>query len=133
MREAVLALRPLWDERPAQLRYQADPAGARLLGEPVEDRRWLWERTIVPWHEAQARGMGVMVGEFGCHHHAPHDVVLAWMEDCLANWQQAGWGWALWNLSGEFGVFDSGRQDVDYEDFHGRQLDRKMLELLQRY
>lgn len=28
---------------------------------------------------------------------------------------------------------DSGRTDVDYEDFHGHQLGRRMLELLQKY
>ena len=74
-----------------------------------------------------------MVGEFGCHNRTPHPVVLAWMEDCLQNWQDAGWGWALWNLRGSFGILDSGRQDVQYEEFHGHKLDRKMLELLQRY
>jgi hypothetical protein len=28
---------------------------------------------------------------------------------------------------------DSGRGDVAYENWHGHQLDRKLLELLQRY
>jgi hypothetical protein len=28
---------------------------------------------------------------------------------------------------------DSGRADVQYEDFRGHKLDRKMLDLLQRY
>ena len=74
-----------------------------------------------------------MVGEFGCHHKTPHDVTLAWMEDCLANWQRADWGWALWNFRGSFGILDSQRQDVQYEEFQGHQLDRKMLDLLQQY
>jgi endoglucanase len=52
------------------------------------------------------------------------------MADALALWKQAGWGWSLWNLRGGFGVVDSQRPDVAYEDFHGHQLDRKMLELL---
>jgi hypothetical protein len=30
-------------------------------------------------------------------------------------------------------VMDSGRADVQYEDFRGHKLDRKMLDLLQRY
>jgi len=55
------------------------------------------------------------------------------MEDCLKNWQEAGWGWALWNFRGSFGILDSGRKDVKYEAWEGHQLDRKMLELLQRY
>ena len=28
---------------------------------------------------------------------------------------------------------DSGRADVEYEDFEGHKLDRKMLDLLRRY
>ena len=43
-----------------------------------------------------------------------------------------GWGWALWNLRGSFGVVDSGRQDVAYEEFAGHKLDRKMLDLLRQ-
>jgi aryl-phospho-beta-D-glucosidase BglC (GH1 family) len=62
-----------------------------------------------------------------------HDVVLRWAEDSLANWQKAGWGWALWNFRSPFGILDSGRADVRYEDFAGHKLDRKLLELLQRY
>jgi hypothetical protein len=52
------------------------------------------------------------------------------MQDCLENWQQAGIGWALWNLRGEFGVLDSRRSDIDYEDYYGHKLDRAMLEVL---
>ena len=42
-------------------------------------------------------------------------------------------GWSLWNLKGSFGILDSGRDDVDYEDFHGHRLDRAMLDLLRKY
>ena len=103
------------------------------MGDVREDREWLKATVMEPWRQAQARGIGVMVGEFGCFNRTPHDVVLRWMEDCLQNWQEAGWGWALWNFRGSFGVLDSGRMDVQYEDFHGHQLDRRMLDLLQRY
>jgi len=43
-----------------------------------------------------------------------------------------GIGYALWNLRGSFGVLDSGRSDVAYEDFHGHKLDRKLLDLLRK-
>ena len=52
------------------------------------------------------------------------------MTDLLALWYDAGCGWAMWNLRGFFGIVDSGRDDVVYEDFRGHKLDRKMLELL---
>jgi endoglucanase len=44
-----------------------------------------------------------------------------------------GWGWALWNLDGTFGILDTPRTDCEFEDFHGHKLDRKALELLKRY
>jgi endoglucanase len=52
------------------------------------------------------------------------------MKDYLDLWKEAGWGWAMWNLRGGFGVLDSERADVQYEDYKGMKLDRKMLELL---
>jgi hypothetical protein len=39
----------------------------------------------------------------------------------------------MWNFRGSFGILDSGRQDVQYEEFRGHKLDRKLLELLLRY
>ena len=74
-----------------------------------------------------------MVGEWGAFQKTPHDVVLRWAEDSLVNWQDAGWGWALWNFRGAFGILDSGRDDVSYEDHHGHKLDRKFLDLLLKY
>jgi endoglucanase len=42
-------------------------------------------------------------------------------------------GYALWNLRGSFGIVDSGRTDVIYEEWHGHQLDRAFLKLLQAF
>ena len=53
--------------------------------------------------------MGVMVGEFGVHNLTPHRFVLSWMHDTLEEFKKAGWGWALWNFTGSFGICDSGR------------------------
>ncbi|HJT24883.1 MAG TPA: cellulase family glycosylhydrolase, partial [bacterium] len=97
------------------------------------DKEWMRREFIGPWKKLEAQGVGVFVGEWGCYNKTPHEVVLSWMKDHLELWKEAGWGWALWNFRGDFGVFDSGRQDVAYEDYEGHQLDRKMLELLQAY
>src|SRR5262249_24957497 len=86
---------------------------------------------IQPWKEFEAKGVGVMVGEFGAYNLSPHRFVLSWMHDTLAEFKKAGWGWALWNFTGGFGVSDSGRYDIAYETWPGRQLDRAMLEVLQ--
>jgi endoglucanase len=74
-----------------------------------------------------------MVGEWGSFSYTPHDVTLRWMRDCLTNWKKAGFGWALWNFRGSFGILDSNRKDVAYEDFQGHKLDRKMLDLLRAF
>ena len=97
------------------------------------DQAALRQRLIEPWQAVIAQGVNVHVGEWGAYNQTPHAVALAWMEDLLQLWQEAGWGWALWNLRGSFGVLDSGRSDVAYEDYRGHQLDRKMLTLLQKY
>ena len=68
--------------------------------------------------------------KWGAYQVTPHAVTLAWMKDNLDLWEEAGWGWALWNFRGSFGVLDSGRADVRYEEFHGHKLDRRMLELI---
>ena len=102
----------------------------------TDDKGHLWDRAklkqeyVDKWRPLADRGVQVHVGEWGCYNQTPHDVALAWMSDCLAVWREAGWGNALWNLRGSFGVLDSGRSDVAYEDFHSHKLDRKMLELL---
>jgi len=82
------------------------------------------------WKPLTDRGAPVHVGEWGCHTFTPHEVCLAWMTDAVSLWKEAGWGWSLWNLRGGFGIVDSGRPDVAYEDFRGHKLDRRMLELL---
>jgi endoglucanase len=96
----------------------------------------LWNREklrleeITKWKVITDRGGQVHVGEWGCNNLTPHAACLGWMEDQLSLWKEAGWGWSLWNLRGHFGVVDSERSDVPYEDFHGHKLDRRMLELL---
>ena len=97
------------------------------------DKNRMYNQMILPWKEVEAMGVGVHVGEFGAYINTPHEVILAWMEDLLDLWKTANWGWAMWNLRGAFGVLDSERKDVAYEDYKGHRLDRKMLELLKTY
>ena len=44
-----------------------------------------------------------------------------------------GWGWALWNIDGKFGIMDTQRTDCAVEDFHGHKLDRQALDLLVKF
>jgi endoglucanase len=96
------------------------------------DRDRLKQEYIEKYKPLSDRGVQIHVGEWGCFNKTPHEVTLAWMNDCLSLWKEAGWGFSLWNLRGDFGVLDSGRQDVQYEDFKGHKLDRQMLELLRK-
>lgn len=109
-----------------------EPTWPLRQGDRLLDKAWLAQR-LKPWREAAANGVGVHVGEFGAYNKTPHAVALAWLKDWLELWQEAGFGWALWNLRGAFGLVDSGRADVAYEAFEGHQLDRALLELLQAH
>lgn len=99
----------------------------------VWDKERLRREQIAPWQALARQGVGVHVGEWGAFQYTPHAVVLAWMRDCLALWQDAGWGWAMWNFRGAFGILDSNRRDVAYEDWRGHKLDRLMLELVRQH
>ena len=116
------------------------PAEFESLEKPtwpmVDKHGVLWNKEklrvedIAKWKPLTDRGAPVHVGEWGCFNLTPHDACLAWMGDALSLWKEAGWGWSMWNLRGPFGVLDSGRADVAYEDFRGHKLDRRMLELV---
>lgn len=95
--------------------------------------REVLENFYRPWIDLVKQGVGVHCGECGCYSETPHDVFLAWFEDQLDILTSHGIGWGLWNFRGTFGLIDSRRKDVTYEDWHGHQLDRKLLKLLQKY
>lgn len=93
--------------------------------------RAMLEKMYAPWIKLVEQGVGVHCGECGCWNKTPHDVFLAWFTDVLDILSTNGIGFALWEFKGSFGLIDSGREDVDYEDWYGHKLDRKLLKLLQ--
>ena len=86
-----------------------------------------------PWIDLTKAGVGVHCGECGCWNKTPHDVFIAWFADVLDILKENKIGFALWEFIGSFGILDSGRTDIAYEDWHGHKLDRKLLNLLQKY
>jgi endoglucanase len=86
-----------------------------------------------PWINLAAQGVGVHCGECGCWNKTPHPVFIAWFSDVLDILSSNGIGFSLWNFIGDFGILDSGRSDVAYEDWHGHKLDRQLLELLRKH
>jgi aryl-phospho-beta-D-glucosidase BglC (GH1 family) len=91
------------------------------------------EEYYKPWIELKNKGVGVHCGECGCWNKTPHDVFLAWFNDVLDILSSNKIGFALWEFVGDFGILNSGRADVAYEDWHGYKLDKKLLNLLQKY
>ncbi|MCL2118209.1 MAG: cellulase family glycosylhydrolase [Planctomycetaceae bacterium] len=111
-----------------------DPAwpSYRANGDVNWDRKRL-EQHYAPWGDLIQRGIGVHCGEAGCYSRTPHDVMLAWLNDTLDILTGFDIGYSIWEFRGSFGIINSQRADVEYEDYHGCQLDRKMLEVLQKY
>lgn len=98
-----------------------------------EFNRKVLEDFYQPWIDLVKQGVGVHCGECGCYNETPHEVFLSWFNDQLDVLTSHGIGWGLWNFRGDFGLIDSGRKDIEYEDFYGHKLDRKLLNLLQKY
>ncbi len=96
------------------------------------DRKRL-EKHYKPWIDLAKSGVGVHCGEGGVYNKTPHDITLRWFRDVLEILTENNIGLAVWNFRGSFGIMDSGRKDVEYEDFHGHKLDRKLLNLLQEF
>lgn len=111
---------------PAWPVLSAEDGSVRMGRQHLEDR-------YAPWADLARRGVGVHCGECGCFNRTPHPVFLSWFEDVLTILERYNIGFALWNFGGTFGVLDSGRADVAYEDWYGRKLDRKLLALMQKH
>jgi endoglucanase len=94
--------------------------------------REMLEKYYQPWIDLMKKGVGVHCGECGAWNKTPHEVFLAWFGDVLNILSSNGIGFALWEYIGDFGILNSGRTDVAYEDWYGYKLDRKLLTLLQK-
>jgi aryl-phospho-beta-D-glucosidase BglC (GH1 family) len=79
---------------------------------------------------ANQNNIPIMVQEFGVHNQTPHKVTVDFLADLTAFFRQNNLGWALWNLTGSFGILNSSRTDCTYESFQGYKLDRLMLDAL---
>lgn len=91
------------------------------------------EKHYAPWIALLEQGVGVHCGELGCYNKTPHKVFLSWFGDILDILDDNGIGFGLWEFSGSFGLLNSGRTDIAYEDWYGEKLDRELLNLLMKY
>jgi endoglucanase len=90
------------------------------------------EAHFQPWEKLAASNVPIHFGEMGCYKYTPPQVVLAWFDDTLDVIDELGAGWALWNFRGPFGVLDTERHGTRFQNWYGHQLDRPLLDLLQK-
>ena len=96
------------------------------------DRQKL-EARFAPWGHLVRQGIGVHCGECGCYNKTPYAVFLGWFTDVMDILKEHQIGYALWNFRGSFGILNSGRADIEYEDWRGQKLDRQLLEVLRAH
>ena len=94
-----------------------------------------WNRAALrsaykPWREVEKRGTRIHIGEFGCFNRTPNEIALRWLADLLSIYKEFGWGYALWNFRGSFGMIDHGRPGARLETIAGFNVDRALLELM---
>ncbi len=97
-----------------------------------------WNRATLydfyqPWRDVESAGTTVHMGEFGCYNQTPNDVALRWFTDLLGVWKQCGWGYALWEFEGVFGIVNHGRSGARVEMIDGYQVDVDLLDLLKTH
>ncbi len=101
-------------------------------------QRWegrIWSRATLrefyqPWRDVEAVGAAIHIGECGCYNQTPNDIALRWLGDLFGLYKEFGWGFALWNFVGDFGIINHGRPGARYEQLNGFKVDRDLLQIL---
>jgi len=92
----------------------------------VDDLRAFYD----PWRAVERAGAAVHIGEFGCYRNTPNADALRWFADLLGLFREFGWGFALWNFEGPFGIVGHGRPGARFEPRDGYLVDVDLLDLL---
>ena len=83
-----------------------------------------------PWIALEKAGMQVHIGEFGAYDKLPNDIVLRWYSDLLSLYREYGWGYAMWNFEGPFGIVNTGRPGTRYEEYKGYSIDKELYDMI---
>ena len=108
-------------------------SGSKNLSPPEYPGVWNREtlrQMYQPWREVESAGTPVHIGECGCYNRTPNDVAMRWFSDLFGLYKEFGWGFALWNFAGPFGIVEHGRPGAHYEELHGFKVDRALLDLI---
>ena len=120
----------IWGGEPVPVEIKED--GFVAVAHPDADWDSIYRADhLDPWIDFKNKhDIGIMVGEWGVYHKAPHDITLEWMNDMLDAWEEHNLGWAMWNFRGSFGVADSDRPGAEYEEINGVEVDTAMMRIL---
>lgn len=108
----------------------------RYPGTPYDGKTWNRETLLEhygPWKALSDAGVPVHVGEFGIYNRVDNGLALRWFRDILSAFRELGWGYALWNFAGPFGIVDHGRPGARWETMDGFRVDRDMYELFKEF
>ena len=100
-------------------------------GKVLADRQAIAD-LLQPWREMEQEGVRIHFGEMGCNKRVPYQTVLAWFNDSPEVMGEPGSSWALWNFRGPCGILDTERAGTKFENWRGHQLDRALLDVLQK-
>jgi aryl-phospho-beta-D-glucosidase BglC (GH1 family) len=94
-----------------------------------------WDRAAIrdvyePWLAVERGGTPIHIGEFGCYRQTPNADALRWLGDLLGLFRDFGWGYAMWNFEGPFGVVGHGRPGARIEQRDGYPVDVDLLDLM---
>jgi hypothetical protein len=94
-----------------------------------------WNRAALrsayrPWRNVERGGVNIHIGEFGCFNRTPNDIATRWLRDLLSVYREFGWGYALWNFKGPFGIIEHNRPGARIKSIAGYQVDRRLLDLM---
>jgi len=105
----------------------------RYPGVLYEGKRWGKDEIRAfyqPWLEVERMGRRIHIGEFGCYNKTPNADALRWLADVFSLWREFGWGYAMWNFEGPFGIIGHGRSGARIETRQGYDVDVDLLELM---
>lgn len=94
-----------------------------------------WDRAALrdsyrAWRDVEKRGTKIHIGEFGCFKHTPNEIAMRWLADLLGVFREFGWGYAMWQFQGPFGIIEHGRPGARFETLGGYNVDRRLLDLM---
>ncbi|MCQ2576718.1 MAG: glycoside hydrolase family 5 protein [Treponema sp.] len=86
-----------------------------------------------PWKEMKDNGCKVHIGECGVYNKVRNETALAWYEDFFSVCNELGFGWALWNFRGPFGIVEHRRENTNWKTMHGMIVDVDLYEMFKKH